>query len=126
MSVIVLPDAELLVISFLRGNSTLTPYLVGGKVGTYLRAERPFVQVNRIGGRPDGYGEDNPQLQIAVWHTDDEKASELARMIVAALPSIISDTVRGWGILLGPFSQPDQDNHRYLMTVELLTYGTEE
>ena len=118
-----LPDAELVVINHVRTHPTLTPLMTGGRVGTVLRAERPFVQVNRVAGAPADGQEDLARVQISVWHTSDALASELARTIVATMPGIMGPNVRAWEVVLGPFSQPDEDNKRYVLDVELLIYA---
>jgi hypothetical protein len=120
-----LPDAELVMITWLAGQPDVLALLGSAdRVGSYRPGDRPYIQVNRVGGAPD-IEEDHPLLQVSVWHTSDDAASELARTIVAALPDILSANVRGQNVTLGPFSQPDEDNQRYILTVELLTYPEE-
>lgn len=122
MPVRVLPDAELVLISFLAGHADVLALLGSpDRVGSYLPQDRPYLQVNRVGGTPD-VEEDHPVLQVSAWHTSDDAASELARTVVAVLPDILSANVRGQNVTLGPFSQPDEDNQRYILTLELLTY----
>lgn len=119
----VLPDAELLVITHIRGHAGLAGLLAGGRVSSTVRNERPCVQVTRVGGTPMDGQEDDPRVQVAVWHTTDEAASLLARTIVATLPDLIGPQVRGWELVLGPIPQPDEDNARYIFDLEMTTYA---
>lgn len=122
MALRTLPDAELVLIEFLSSQPDVGALLgAPGRVGSYLPGVRPYVQVNRVGGAPE-LEEDRPQLQVSAWADSDTQASEIARTIVAVLPEILSPTVRGQGVTLGPFSQPDEDNQRYILTLELLIY----
>ncbi len=119
-----LPDAELIMIRFIRQHAGLKAVVGSGKVGVALGTARPFVQVNRVAGQPTQRWEDRPRVQVSVWAATDDQASLIARSIVAALQSILSEQVRSWEGVLGPFSLPDEDNHRYVLDVELTTYAT--
>lgn len=120
----VLPDAELLLITHVKNHPDLAATLTGGKVSNVLGAQRPFVQIVRVGGTPLDGLEDHPRLQVAVWATTDTTASLLARKIVASLPDIVGSEVRGWELVLGPFPQPDDNDARYIFDVEMLTYAS--
>ena len=120
----VLPDAELLLITHVKNHAGLTALLTGGKVSNVLGAQRPFVQIVRVGGTPLDGLEDRPRLQVAVWVATDSAASLLARTIVATLPDIVGSAVRGWELVLGPFPQPDENDARYIFDVEMLTYAS--
>lgn len=128
MSVTLLPSAAALTVAWLKANPDLAA-LHGGRVATKLNATLPAIRVQRVGGTsPDVY-EDQPVVQVECWATTDATADQLARTVVAALPTVRgqypSGRVYTYRIESGPYFAPDDpglsNNARYVLTVRLLT-----
>lgn len=128
MSLTLLPSAAKVTVAWLKGNADLAA-LHGGRVGTKLNATLPAIRVQRIGGSPDEVWEDSPLLQIECWAADEGAADDLARSVVAALPTIRGAAPGGrvytYAVESGPYWAPDDpqlsNNSRYILTVRLLT-----
>jgi hypothetical protein len=121
--VVVPPDAELwatgYVRTFLQGRDE--PYATDvtvGKVKPTTNVPR-MVTIRRDGGLVDGVV-DNPRLTIRVWADKDQEASDLARLLVAAIkacpgngPALAVTNV------FGPSPIPDSSQPQYLVNAEL-------
>lgn len=125
-----LPDAELLVTTFLRAHADVAA-LVGTRVTTELPPEPilPAVTVTRIGGVPSLAGYlDDARLEIAAWGAEDNKrqAEQVARTVEAAMLTIVGPQATGvvTNVMqegLGLRWAPDEttDLPRYEMTFDL-------
>lgn len=129
MALVLLPDAEVLVVAFLAAHPDLA-LLHAGEVGTALSNERPAIRVTRLPGPSNAPEEDTPELQVECWADTQDAASVLARSVVAASPELKGahpeGVVAGVEVTLGPTYQPDPDTEepRYLLRLGLLTYPT--
>ena len=127
MTVPRLPDAEVLLVTFLADHPALSP-LHGGRVGTGLDRARPALRITRVGRSPRDWWEDAPELQVDAWAATQDQASVLIRTVIAALEDVDGlhpeGAVRGHEVTLGPIWSPDPDTGqaRYLIDVALLTY----
>lgn len=121
-------DDEAIAVSFFKAQTDINA-LVGGRVATSLNATLPALRVGRIGGTPPDTYEDQPVLQIEAWDATRTGAKLLIRSVVAALPSMrgtyTSGRVYTFQVDSGPYYFPDDPNlstnHRYLVTVRLIT-----
>lgn len=133
MPVRTLPDAELLVVDFLRDHADVAA-LVGIRITTELPPNPvyPRVTVQRIGGVPSIPGFlDSPRVEIAAWADKYDKsvAHEVARTVEAAmleLPGthdlgVVTSVIQDG---LGPRWMPDEptDLPRYVMTFEFYVH----
>lgn len=113
---VIYPDVELVATGLLR-----TLLAAEGQadvwVGRKLPTTRPVraVQVVRDGGNSDGL-RDRARLRFLVWDATDQKASDLARLIVALVPEMAgSSGVVRTEHLSGPYEIPDAAPQRYLL-----------
>ena len=126
----ILPDAEIATRAYLLPllTSSGQPYATGVKVQTLVSASRPLVHIRRIGGSSEIPAVDQPRLDVVVYHTDDQKRMDLARLTWAYLKAAASDragdaVVSYVSTLLGPrpMPAPDDPSSRVVMlTVDLL------
>lgn len=121
---IVYPDAEALVTAALPALLTAaseTGVFVGRKVPNPRRTR--MVIVTRDGG---GSSElrDRPRLRVRVWDETDQKATDLARKVVAIMLGLPVTTagVARVSHESGPYEIPDEKPQRYLL-FELHTRG---
>lgn len=114
---ILYPDAELVLTGLLR--TAINAEDAGAEVwvGRKLPPVRPAraVQVVRDGGSVADL-RDRPRLRVIVWDTTDQKVADLARLVVAIMPSLVGQG----GILYtqhesGPYEIPDAAPCRYLL-----------
>jgi hypothetical protein len=120
---VVPPDAELwatgYVRAFLAGRDE--PYAAGVSVGKSKPTDNRsrIVAVRRDGGEVRG-NIDNPRLAFRVWATKDQEASDLARLLVAAIKASPGS---GPGLsvvnVFGPSPIPDSSQPQYLVNAEL-------
>lgn len=120
---VVPPDTELWATAYLRDflAGRGEPYAAGVKVGKVKPATNfpRIVAVRRDGGEVVGVV-DNPRLAIRVWADKDQEASDLARLLVAAIKA-----APGHGPVLsvvsvfGPSPIPDSSQSQYLVNAEL-------
>lgn len=124
-----LPSATKALIAWAKDQADLEA-LHGGRVGTKIAATLPCIRVQRIGGIPDDQPViDEPLLQVDCWGVTEGDAEDVARTLVAVLPSFrgvyAGGTVHGAGVEAGPFSAPDDPNLstniRFTCTVRVLT-----
>lgn len=113
---VVYPDAELVAITLLRD-------LLAGegeadvKVVRDIPPTRPArcVQVVRDGGRSANL-RDSARLRVNVWDTTAQKATDLARLVVALVPGMVGQSgVLRTEHLSGPYEVPDAAPRRYLL-----------
>lgn len=86
-------------------------------VGRKLPTSRPprAAQVVRDGGGSRNL-RDRPQLRVNVYDTTDQKATDLARLIVALVPGMTgANGVLRTEHLSGPYEIPDASPRRYLL-----------
>lgn len=125
-----LPDAELVVTTFLRAQTDVAA-LVGTRVTTALPPQPtwPAVTVNRIGGVPTlpGYL-DLATLRLECWGTTKQQAETVARTVEAAmltLPGVhatatVTDARQeGEGLRWDPDTTFEPDRPRYVMTYDV-------
>lgn len=110
------PDAELVGATILRELLTAQ-----GEddvwVGRRLPPHRPTraVQVIRDGGNAANL-RDSAQVRVLVWDATDQKATDLARLIVALVPRMAGQSgVLRTEHLSGPYEIPDAAPKRYLL-----------
>lgn len=126
---IIYPDVELLVTSRLRtllaargeADVFVGPYIPDPKAGG--RRKR-MVIVNRDGGNVSNLT-DRPRVRVRVWDQTDQKANDLARLIVALMQRLVDGApVTRVEHLSGPIEIPDEskEEQRYLL-FELHTQG---
>jgi hypothetical protein len=128
MTVTLLPSAPVITVAWLKANSDLAA-IHGGRVGTRLNSVLPAIRVQRIGGIPQETWRDEPVMQIECWAADEGTADQLARTVVAVLPTVRGTypSGRAWSYVIesGPFWAPDDpalsNNSRYILTVRILT-----
>lgn len=105
---ILYPDVELLVPTALRP-LIVTAGEAGVYVGRSIPANRPdrMVLVNRDGGGSNSIT-DQPRIRVRVWDVDEQKANDLARLVVRLMPRLVGTTaVTRVQHLSGPFEVPD-------------------
>lgn len=117
------PDAELWWAGYLRAFLTARPesYAAGVWVGKNKPTDNKprIVAVRRDGGAVEGVV-DNPRLAFRVWATKDQEASDLARLLVAAIKA-----AQGQGLVIGivnvfgPSPIPDSSQPQYLVNAEV-------
>lgn len=126
--VVVLPDAELAVLDFLRAWLVSLPRWSTLQLGTLVPAHRPFLQIRRVGGSSDLPGVDAPRVDVIAYHATDYDRMALARdawaFLVAAASTRAGDArVSYLSTVMGPRQMPDpaDDTRRVVMlTVDLL------
>lgn len=116
-------DAELWATGYLRAFLLGRPetYAAGVWVGKIRPTEnRPhMVAVRRDGGPVNGLI-DNPRLTFRVWADKDQEASDLARLVVAAVKrSPGNGPVLSVTNVFGPSPIPDSSQPQYLVNTEL-------
>jgi hypothetical protein len=113
---ILYPDAELVATAGLRAlllSQGETDVWVGRKLPD-IRPTRA-VQVVRDGGN-SGNLRDGARLRVLVWDATDQKATDLARLIVALMPRMVgANGVLRTEHLSGPYEIPDAAPKRYLL-----------
>lgn len=125
MTLIVLPDAELVATSWLRGHADIPD---AAHIGTELPAEPswPVVRILRIGGAPAVAGWlDAPRLQVDVYHTTKQAAHDLARLAQAALGGLtgVHDEAVVTGVTDGVFRwNPDPQTDQPAYTFDVIVY----
>lgn len=130
---ILYPDAVLTVVTYLQDAldaDTAHAYADGTLVRT--REPNPFatplVTVRRVGG-PDSVIVDRPRIDLQVWHTDEQDATDLANLVRAlmlAMPGVRSGvTVYKVTTFSGPslIWDTDRDLPRFLLTFEVSVRG---
>lgn len=134
---VVFPDAELIVVEHLRdrfaGYEDLG-YVDGVEVGTRkpspMPTDHPVIQVRRVGGIRETVVSDLARIDLLVWSDTDKKAADLAQLVRAIVLSMAGDTatevVYRTDEFVGPtrYADPDSDQPRWLLTVEVATRGT--
>lgn len=113
----VLPDAELAVIQYLRGQSVVTDLVPSSRITTTLppKAVYPAVTVRRIGGTALHWARvDEAAIQIDVWHDYAKRGEcqDIARTVRAAILAIYGDSVAEASLVsaseeVGPQWMPD-------------------
>lgn len=122
---ILYPDAELVVATALR-SLLVERGETGVSVGRTLPKPKPkrALQVIRDGGSSAEL-RDRPRIRVLVWDTTDQKATDLASLVVALMPLLIQ---RGDALhvehLSGPYEIPEATPCRYLL-FEVHTRGEE-
>lgn len=130
--VVTLPDAELVVLDYLRPRLTGMAQWSTVKLGTLVSTARPFVQVRRVGGAGQWPGVDAPTVDLVIYHDTapaDQNRMALAMACWSLLQAAASDRVASGvlsytGTTLGPRQMPDPADatRRVAMfTVDLLT-----
>lgn len=125
------PDAEALVITWLKTTAVNTS--VSGRIYTKIPpdATLPLVRVTRTGGPPTSDMEDAPHIQIESWATDGAQstAMDITRAVVAAVPHFAgrwsnADWVVGPYVINGPVQSEDQPTgeERYWTEIAFNTY----
>ncbi len=120
---VVPPDAELWATGYLRAwlLERPEPYADGVKVGKVkppVNSPR-MVAVRRDGGLVAGLV-DNPRLAVRVWADGDQEASDLARLLVAAIKMAPGNgPVLSVVSIFGPSPIPDSSQPQYLVNAEL-------
>lgn len=127
------PDAVLTVVTYLQAalDADATHAYADGTV-VRTREPNPFaapvVTVRRVGG-PDSVVIDRPRIDLQVWHTDEQQATnlaELVRALMLAMPGVRSDvTVYKVTTFSGPSLIWDTDRNlpRFLLTFEVSVRG---
>lgn len=105
--------------------------LIGERVSIKLTGEAPCIRYSLVSGLA-AFEEHNPLMLVECWGQanalDDGAASELARTLVAEVPSFRGDWgdgyVAGAAVESGPTSSPDPktDRPRQVLTVRFLLY----
>ena len=124
--VILFPDAEALVVSFLNGE--LTARGDTARVSTRVPTARPdrFVRVSLAGGTRANLAQDAPMLTIECWDKTGVDASDLARLVRAlvwsmpgrdGLTAFVFRVVEVGGLQFYP--DPNTTLPRYQFTVQL-------
>ncbi|WP_028637723.1 hypothetical protein [Nocardioides sp. URHA0032] len=111
------PDAELTTIAALRTLINAQSGQSDVKVVRTIPATRPArcVQVVRDGGNSANL-RDKARLRVNVWDTTDQKATDLARLVVALVPRLVgANGVLRTEHLSGPYEIPDAAPMRYLL-----------
>lgn len=113
---ILYPDAELLLTGAFRA-----ALLAAGEPDVYVGREIPskrrdrMVILTRDGGASDGLY-DNPRIRCTAWDTTDQKAIDLARLVVALSPRLVlNGTVKRAQHLSGPFEVAEPQPCQYLL-----------
>jgi len=128
------PDTVLTVVTYLQAAldaDTSHAYADGALVRT--REPNPFpavplITVRRVGG-PDSVVIDRPRIDLQVWHTDEQDATNLANLVRAlmlAFPGVRSGvTVYKVTTFSGPSLIWDTDRNlpRFLLTFEVSVRG---
>lgn len=127
LPVVIFPDTELLVTTFLRAALTTRaePYAAGVKVGVTVPNPRPvrFVQIRRDGGPRLDVVREAARIGVNVWAATEQDASDLARLARALLWSAPDGSPICKVIeLMGPSPVADDSPRRY-MTFELTIRG---
>lgn len=127
--VVVFPDAEQLVVDHLV--DTLPDYWAETvTVGTRKPSPMPaggVIQVRRVGGVPLTEVSDNARIDLLVWHDTDEDAHDLTATVRAVVHLLATNRVaHRVSEFAGPsrFADPDSDQPRWLLTVEIAVRGT--
>ncbi|TKT03443.1 hypothetical protein [Streptomyces lasalocidi] len=122
--VIAFPDAEALVISYLK------PKMGGVTVTTKVPNPRPangkLIKVTRLGGSQLRLNADSPLLAFECWGSTTVEASELCRLARAYVTAMAGEKVNGTWVYKvrevgGPafFPDPDSDSPRYQFSVAI-------
>jgi hypothetical protein len=84
------------------------PYAQGVVVGKKVPATRPprLITFRRDGG-PSSEWTDHPRLGINVWAATDADVDNLARLVVALLPTLVGPQVDSVRVLSGPSDVTD-------------------
>ena len=129
VEVIAFPDAEAVVVAFLKAE--LTARGESAKVGTKVPANRParMVKVTRTGGLRRNLMTDSPQLTFECWAATDADAAGLAGLVRAvvgaasSLPLPLGAQCSRVQEVGGPVSFPDPDTalprYHFTMSLEL-------
>ncbi len=126
---VVLPDAELAAVEYLRPRLLAMQEWTQAKVGTLVPAHRPFVQLRRIGGSIEVPGCDAPRIDVIAYNTDDASRMRLAHACWALFRAAAADRagtvalVSYAATLLGPRQMPDPADATKrvaMLTVDLL------
>jgi hypothetical protein len=126
--VIVLPDIESLVVSYLKAHAVIGP-LVEGRISGELNAKtaRPAISVRVVSGiSPIEWRLTTPGVQIDVWGENRQQTRELALKTNAALAEMTGN-IQNLGIvsnvrtLIVPRPMPDADDPRprYMFEVQV-------
>ena len=127
------PDAEALVITWLRATGSDVDTAVAGRVYTKIpeQATLPLIRVTRVGGSPTSDEEDTPHVQIEAWAADGAQstAMDVVRAVVAEVPGfsgVQPDTswVVGPYVTNGPVASEDvpTGEERYWIEISFNTY----
>lgn len=99
------------------------PYAANVYVGKkYPSTHRDRVVTFRRDGGPSGEWTDRPRLGINVWGATDAEADNLARLVVALLPTLVGPQIDAITVRSGPVDVTDKSEHpkRYI-TAEAAT-----
>lgn len=129
--VVIYPDAELVVIDYLRSKlaTRSEPFVTGVLLGNKVPSPRAarFVRVRRNGGVESAPTVDRPRIDVECWAQTDGDAADLSALCRALIRSMQNVTpVRRVDDFLGPTPIPDPESNqpRYLFTVEISMRGT--
>jgi len=127
--VIAAPDAELVVVEYLRSRlaARAEAYTQQVKVGTSMppvAAPGRYLLVRRVGGSMASLVVDEPHVDVLAWHDDDVNRVKLAGLARALLLAAVGQTPLGVAVyrveeFAGPVNLPDPLNE--LRTVTLFT-----
>lgn len=104
------PDAELLVLNFLRDAMTGTRCVT--ELPANLEKQLPLVQVTRIGGSSDGFRLDRARLDVDCYAATRLDAAILGRQVRTLLPTLRNQEIGGAVVVavteeVGPSWRPD-------------------
>lgn len=130
MPVAVMPDAEALVVSYLKSHAALTAIVPAANIATALNTGFPAITITRVGGTPPvPVRLDRATIDISVWGATKAQASAGIRTVCAAMldmPGLITTTavVAAVFYVLGPRWLPDDSREptvpRYLASFAVL------
>lgn len=133
--IMVFPDVELLVVDYLRGELELRneDYAQDATLGTRKPSPMPagaVIQIRRVGGLQNTEVSEAARIDVLVWHDDEKQAmdlTQLARALLHQMRGTTTPTVYRVEDFAGParFADPDSDQPRCLLTVEVTVRGDE-
>lgn len=133
---VVFPDVELVVVEYLRdrlADYASEEFVDGVQLGTRKPSPMPTVpviQVRRVGGIRETVVSDLARVDLLVWSDTDKHAADLAQLarglVLAMAGATATELVYRTDEFVGPtrYADPDSDQPRWLLTVEVATRGT--